>query len=52
MQALANKMIDKGLQVEIKRFGQYIFKLLVSDHQASIKIEPDTILRGTVFEPN
>ena len=44
-------MTEKGFQVEIKRSGQYILKLLVANHQAAIKIEPNTILRGTVFEP-
>ena len=51
MQNLANKMMAQGLHVEIKRSGQSIIKLLVTNHQATIKVEPNTVLRGSVFDP-
>ena len=51
MQDLANKITENGLQVEPKYSGQHILKLLLMNHQATIKIEPNTVLRGTVFEP-
>ena len=51
MQDLADKMTANGFQVEIKRSGQHIMKLLVSNNQATIKVEPNTVLRGTVFFP-
>jgi len=51
MQNLSDRMTAKGLQVETKRSGQHIIKLLVSNHQATIKVEPNTVLRGSVFDP-
>lgn len=51
MQDLTDKMTAKGLQVETKRSGQHIIKLLVSNDQVTIKVEPNTVLRGSVFAP-
>ncbi len=51
MQDLADKMTAKDLHVEVKRSAQHIIKLLVTNHQATIKVEPNTVLRGSVFEP-
>ncbi|MGE3921078.1 MAG: nucleotidyl transferase AbiEii/AbiGii toxin family protein [Gammaproteobacteria bacterium] len=51
MQAFAGTMTANGLHVETKYSGPHIIKLLVSNHQATIKIEPNTVLRGSVFEP-
>ena len=51
MQNLSDKMKATGLHVEIKRSDQYIIKLLVTNRQTTIKIEPNTVLRGSVFDP-
>lgn len=51
MRDFAENMTTKGLYVEFKRLGQHIIKLYVSNHHATIKVEPNTVLRGSVFEP-
>jgi len=51
MQRLASAMQEEGFQVEPKNSDQHIIKLLISNQEATIKIEPNTVLRGTVFEP-
>lgn len=51
MQDITDKMTAKGFLVETKCSGQHIIKLLVSNHQATIKVEPNTVLRGSVFDP-
>lgn len=51
MQNLANKITEKNYLVEYKRSNQHIIKLIVSNQQATIIIEPNTTLRGTVFAP-
>ena len=40
-----------GLIVDERRVGQHVIKLIVSDDKVGIKVEPNTILRGTVFNP-
>jgi predicted nucleotidyltransferase component of viral defense system len=51
LQNLSDKIAKKGFYVEPKRSGQHIVKLLVSNDKVAIKIEPNTLLRGSVFEP-
>ena len=51
MQDLSDKMRANGLQVETKCSDRHIIKLLVSDHRATIKVEPNTVLRGSIFDP-
>jgi len=51
MQALTDKLKAEGLHVETKQSGSHILKLLVSNDQTTIKVEPNIVLRGSVFEP-
>lgn len=51
MMNITQKLKNQKLDVVIKRSGGHIIKLLVGNHHSTIKIEPNTILRGYVFEP-
>lgn len=48
---IADKTSSNGFHVEPKHWKQHIIKLLVSNDYTTIKIEPNTILRGCVFKP-
>lgn len=48
---LAKKLKKERLDVEIRYSAGHIIKLLVSNKLSTIKVEPNTILRGSVFEP-
>lgn len=51
MQEISDKMSAHGLQVDAKYSGEYINKLLISNHHTTIKVEPNSVLRGCVFKP-
>jgi predicted nucleotidyltransferase component of viral defense system len=51
MQDLVDKIAATGLHTEVKHSGSHITKLLVTNDQATIKVEPNTVLRGSVFAP-
>lgn len=54
MQRLSEMIKQNGYDVEKKYLNKtsHIVKLLVSNHRSTVKIEPNTVLRGTVFEPD
>ncbi|MCP4475591.1 MAG: nucleotidyl transferase AbiEii/AbiGii toxin family protein [Gammaproteobacteria bacterium] len=49
MERIANDIEQNGLQVEKRCYQHHVIKLLIDNSQATIKVEPNIVLRGSVF---